>query len=142
MKNKLIGIYELITGIFGTVLVVFITLQKIFLKETQVLPSAFLGLILFLGVAFSGYGLIKEKKYGRKYSLWLQALQTISFTFNGIQYIFTGSAFLALVFDNGIHLQTKLALVDYNIDRVSILFPFELKIYILPVILLLLLIKK
>ena len=124
MKNKLIGIYELITGIFGTVLVVFITLQKIFLKETQVLPSAFLGLILFLGVAFSGYGLIKEKKYGRKYSLWLQALQTISFTYNGI------------------HLQTTLALVDYNIDRVSILFPFELKIYILPVILLLLLIKK
>ena len=142
MKNKLIGTYELITGIFGAILVIFITLQKIIGKETQLLPSAFLGLILFLGVAFSGYGLIKNKKYGRKYSLWLQALQTISFTFNSIQYIFTGSAFLAIVIDNSIHLQTKLALVDYNINRVSVLFPFELKIYILPLILLLLLIKK
>lgn len=142
MKYKLIGIYELVTGIFGAVLLIFITLQKILEKSTQVLPSALLGLLLFLGLAFSGYGLIKKKKYGRKYSLWLQGLQIIGFTFNSIQYIFTTSAFLALVIDSTIHVQTKLALIDYNIDRVSVLFPLEIRIYILPVILLLLLLKK
>ncbi len=142
MKYKLIGIYQLVTGIFGIVILVFITIPKIIEKETQLLPSALLGIILFSGVAFAGYGLFNHLKYGRKYSLWAQGLQIVGFTYNGVRYLFSGSAFLALLIDKGVHLHTKLALIDYNIDKVSVMLPFEIKIFILPIILVLLLLKK
>ena len=142
MKYKLIGIYQLITGIFGVIILLFVAATKIPGRETQIIPSFALGLILYGGIIYAGFSLLKQLKHGRKYSLWVQGLQIVGFTYNGVQYLFTGSAFLSLIISNGLHIQTRLALIDYNIEKVSLLLPFEVKIFIVPVILLLLLLKR
>lgn len=140
MKNKLIGLYELITGIFGVILLL-VKIGDAF-KSINIFATFLLGIILFGGTAYAGYALLNKLKNGSKYSIWSQALQTISFTYGGVQYLFTGSAFLEFIIKNGIDFQFKLTPIAFNISRVSPQLPLEIKLFIIPIILLLLLTMK
>lgn len=137
MKYKLIGLYQLITGIFGFILIAS-NVTKV-LKSFDVFFTFLIGLLLFAGVAYSGYALLNSFRNAVKYSIWAQVLQIISFTTGGIQYLFTGSAFLFLHFSNNIAIEAQIEPIAYNISGVSNMLPFELRIYIIPIIIVILL---
>jgi hypothetical protein len=135
MKFKLIGLYQLITGIFGFILIAS-NIAKIF-KSFDVFFTFLVGLLLFAGVAYAGYALLNAHKNAQKYSIWAQALQIVSFTTQGVQYLFTGSAFLFLQYKNSITLKWQIEPIAYNISGVSELLPFEFRIYVVPIVLVL-----
>ena len=140
MKHKLIGLYQLITGVFGVILILFKIPEVV--GNSAALFSFIVGIALFAGVAYSGYALLNSLGNAVKYSIWAQALQIISFTVSGAKYLFTGSAFLAIVISDGITIKSQLAPIAYSIANVSAAVPVEIKIFVLPVVLLLLLVKK
>ena len=138
MKIKLIGLYQLITGVFGFILIA-ANITKVF-KSIDVLFTFLVGLLLFAGVAYSGYALLNSLKNAVKYSIWAQALQIISVTAGGIQYLFTGSAFLFVLFSkSNITIKSQIEPIAYNISDVSDFLPFEFRLYLIPIILILLL---
>lgn len=140
MKIKLIGLYQLITGIFGFILIA-ANITKVF-KSMDVFFTFIVGLILFAGLAYSGYALLNSLRNAVKYSIWAQALQIVSFTSSGIQYLFSGSAFLYLRYAKSLAIEAQIEPIAYNISGVSNLVPFELRIYIIPIILVLLLVTN
>jgi len=142
MKYKLIGIYELITGAAGFVLIIISFIREIILNESVVYASFFLGIILFSLLGYSGYALIKGKKHGRKYSIALQALQIFGFTYAGTKYVFCASAFFSFIINNRLHFKISPDVIAYSIEKVPEMVPFELRIYILPVIILLLMLSR
>jgi hypothetical protein len=75
MKNKIIGVYQLITGIFG-ILLILLNIGKAF-ENKEIRFTIFLGLVLFFGLAFCGYALLKEQKNAVKYSIVAQAIQSL-----------------------------------------------------------------
>lgn len=141
MKYKLIGLYQLITGIFGFILIA-TNLTKA-LQSLEVFFTFLVGLLLFAGVAYSGYALLNSLRNAVKYSIVAQAFQIVSFTTAGIQYLFTGSAFLFLQFGKNIVLKYQIEPIAYNISGVSELLPSEIRVYFVPLALVILLsIKK
>ena len=144
MKHKLIGLYQLITGIFGVLLLIFNVGAAIgkTSEKSAVIITFSLGLILFITVAYAGYALLNKLKNGRKISILAQVLQSGSFIAGGIQYMFSASAFLSLVYQQDLLMKFQMAPIAYNISQVSEFLPFELKIYIIPVILAVLLINQ
>ena len=140
MKHKLIGLYQLITGIFGFILIA-INITKAF-KSIDVFFTLIIGLLLFAGVAYSGYALLNSLRNAVKYSIWAQALQIVSFTSSGVQYLFTGSAFLYLQLTKSIALNAQMEPIAYNISGVSNLLPFELRVYFIPLLLVILLVAN
>jgi len=142
MKNKLIGIYELITGVTGILLLLFSFFRELLNDSKGIFPSFILGIILFGMLTYSGFALIRKKIHGRKYSIALQAVQIFSFIYAGTKYLFSASAFLSVVINNGIHFKFNPDIIAYSVERVPELLPFELRIFIVPVIILILLISR
>jgi len=140
MKHKLIGLYELITGVFGVLLLIF-NIGKAF-DDTSILFTFILGILLYAGVAYAGYALLNHFKNGVKISILAQSLQMMSFIAGGIQYMFTASAFISLVYQEDLNLKTQLAPIAYNISKVSDFLPIEIKFYVVPIVLAVLLIIK
>jgi hypothetical protein len=138
MKHKLIGLYQLITGIFGFILIA-ANITKVF-KSIDVFFTFIIGLLLFAGIAYSGYALLNSLRNAVKYSVWAQALQIISFTTTGIQYLFSGSGFFYLQLTHSIALKAQIEPIAYNISGVSDLLPFELRVYFIPLVLVILLV--
>jgi hypothetical protein len=143
IKHRLIGVYQLITGITGILLILFRV--DLVIQNREVFFTFFLGIALYAGLTYLGYALIKNKNHAINYSIVIQLLQSISFIYNGKQYLFTAAAFMSVLYKipANISLSYQPRIVDYNISEISRAIPFELSIYILPVIfVLLLLIKK
>ena len=138
MKIKLIGLYQLITGIFGFILIA-VNISKIF-KSFDVIYTFLIGLLLFAGLAFAGYALLNSYKNAAKYSILAQAMQIISFTAGSVQYLFSGSAFLFIQYNDGFSFKYQIEPIAYNISGVSDLFPLELRIFIVPILLVILLV--
>ena len=115
MKYKLIGLYELITGVFGVLLLIFSIGKAI--KDPGLLFTFILGIVLYAGVAYAGYALLNKLKNGIQYSILAQALQMVSFVGGGVQYMFTTSAFFSLVYQEDLHLKAQIAPISYNISK-------------------------
>lgn len=141
MKKKLIGLYELISGIFGVILLIASSIKKI--DSVELFFQALLGVIMFAGVAYAGNGLLNNKKRGVKHSIIAQAFQILAFQVSGMFYKFSGAAFFAVTYtkSTGIKLFTSLQPVDYTISKITST-DIRLTIYILPIIFLLLLLKE
>jgi hypothetical protein len=137
MKYRLIGIYEIFTGTFGVLLVLMHGGRVV--QDKSVAFGLVVGVALFAGLAGAGYMLMKKEKEAVKFSLWAQVLQVAGLTFNGTQYIFSGSAFLYVVIRDGIRLQVDDKIINYNLANVSQLFHFELRIFVLPLLIITLL---
>jgi len=141
MKNKSIGIYQLITGIFGILLIILNI--GIAIENSEIRFTIFLGVVLFSGLAISGYTLIKDYKNSANYAIVAQAMQVFGIVYNGSQYLFTGSAFLSLIYANkGISFNYQILPIAYNISTVSGALPFEMKIFVVPLIFIILLFLK
>lgn len=137
MKHKLIGLYQLITGIFGFIFIL-VEITKAF-KSVSFFFTFLIGLLLFAGVAYTGYALINSLKNAVKYSILAQALQVVSFTVGGIQYLFSASNYVYLLLQNNITIQFQDKIIEYNISAVSDLLPTEVRIYIIPLLFVILL---
>jgi hypothetical protein len=141
VRHKLIGIYQLITGIFGALLII-VNIGKAF-ENREVVFSIFLGIAFFSGLAYSGFALYNGIKNAVKYSIIFQAMQSVSIIYNGTQYLFTGSAFISFIIDaKSTSFVSQLSPIDYNISQISTSIPFELKIFIIPLIFILFLVIK
>lgn len=138
-KHKLIGTYQLITGIFG-ILWILLNIGKAF-HHREAFFTVFVGIALFSGLSFLGYALIKELKYSVKYSIVMQAIQSIAVIYQGKQYLFSAGSFYSLIYNTPSSFRTNFQMIplEFNISEVSATIPFELRIYILPLILLLIL---
>jgi hypothetical protein len=142
LKHKLIGLYELITGFFGFLLILLNAGKAIEISDIRI--TIFIGLVFYAGTAYAGYALFNNYRNAVKYSIWLQALWSMSFVFKGGQYLFTGGAFVSVAINNmGAHFHFQVSPIAYSITQVSSSLLPEFKIYIVPVaILILLLIKR
>lgn len=140
MKHKLIGLYQLITGIFGVLLLAFQVMDVI--EHNELIFPWVLGLFLFAALAYAGYALLNKLNDAVKYSIWAQAFQIISFTYGSAQYLFTGSAFLSIIIGKGIYIDSQLQPIDYTITTNLHSAPLEITIFIIPLILVVLLSRK
>lgn len=143
MTKKLIGLYQLITGIFGVILILFNYLSKgkAVLASEGVIQQIFLGVILYGFLAYAGYGLLNRKKNALRFSKALQAFQIPLIYTSTIIYKFTAAGFLALGIKNG-----KFAL-NYNVQPIDFIVNTNhsadqmYMLYVLPVVFLVLLIR-
>ncbi len=128
------------TGGFGVILLLF-NIFKV-MENRELLFTYILGLALFAGVALAGYALYADSKNSLKYSIWAQALQVLGITYGSGQYLFTGSAFLSLVIHGGVRFHAQLEPVAYSISDSAYPMPLEIKIFLVPIILIILLLIK
>jgi hypothetical protein len=142
MKNKIIGIYQLITGIFGILLI--LTNSSKAIVNVEIRFTVFLGLVLFFALAFCGYALLKDYKNAVKYSIVAQAVQVLGLVYNGSQYLFTGSAFLSFIINtkSGLSFNYQLLPIAFNISKVAKDIPFQLNIFLIPLVFILMLVVK
>ncbi len=140
-NHRHIGIYEIITGIFG-VLLIFINVDQV--REHKEYFNTFIsGIALFCLSILAGYILWKDYKNAIKYSIILQILQSFGFVIKGYQYLYTGGAFLSLIITGrSIHFNSQISPINYQIAKVSPHLPLEIKIFILPLIFLLILLMN
>ncbi len=133
MKYRIVGLYEMFTGILGILLVLFQTGKVA--EDRTLLFTLVTGIILYSGLAAAGYALLNYGEKYEKYSFLVQALQLLSITYNGTQYLFIASAFFTIIIRNGVQFHIQLAPVNYNIGEVSTLLPAEIKIFLFPILL-------
>lgn len=155
MKNKLIGLFELITGIFGAIILIVAAWGNV--KGVDEFFQVVLGVIMFGGVAYAGNGLLNNKKKGVKHSIIAQAFQVVAFQVSGMYYKFTGAAFLTLKLSKGALSDNAVFMLKLGNHKLSLLFNdkiidftiakintgiFSISIYLIPLILLLILLKS
>jgi hypothetical protein len=136
-------LYQLITGIFGVILILFnyISKGKAVLTSEGVIQQIFLGVILYAFLAYAGYGLLNRKKNALRFSKALQAFQIPMVYTSSIIYKFTAAGFFALGFKNGSFA------FNYTVQPIDFIVstnhtPNQMyMIYILPVIFLILLMR-
>lgn len=141
MKIKIIGLYQLITGVFGALLLIlniFLNTEKVLSNSSLIFLLA-LGIFLFAGTAYAGYALLNGLRNRFAYSIFSQALQSVSFIAAGFQYKFTASAFLALEFGSGNFFHFQISPIAYNISRMLMTDGASVKIYLIPILLIILL---
>ncbi len=134
MTKKIIGLYQLITGVMGAI-IIFASLLNTSAAKVA-LPQKVAGVVLFGLLAWAGYGLINKKRNALKYSRILQALQVISFSIGGTLYKFTAAGFIALGIKNGSFTWGISAQpIDFAITSIQNT-SFSLIVYLVPLLIL------
>lgn len=144
MKKRIIGLYELVTGVFGVIIIIanYISKGKEVLQSEGILLQIILGVLLFAFIAYAGYGLLNNMKNARKYSMFIQAVQIPLIGMPAFVYKFTAAGFLAVGINNGkFSYFMNLQPIDFAIAGNFTNDTF-LMIYIVPAIILYGLIKK
>jgi hypothetical protein len=136
---KNIGLYEIVTGIFG-ILLLFMNIDQV--REHKEYFNTFISGIALFGLSIlAGYILWKGYKNAIRYSMLLQFLQSFAFIIRGYHYLFTGGAFASLLFSsNGAKFCSQISPINYQIAKVSPQLQTEIKIFLLPIIFLVILI--
>lgn len=118
MTRSIIGIYELITGLFGII----ILLANYFLMDQEIInlnaifQQVFLGVVLYAVQAYAGFGLLNNKPKAIKFSIAIQILQVPMLYLPDYIYKFTSSGFLAIgIKDNRLSYIAALKPIDYTI---------------------------
>lgn len=104
MNKKLIGLYQLITGVFGVILVIYTYLlssQKAVMSSQSVVLQIVLGVLFYGLLAWSGYALLNNLRNAKRYSMMLQALQIPLIAGANFIYKISASAFFAVGIRNG-----------------------------------------
>jgi len=103
MNRKLIGLYQLITGIFGVIIILanYLTKSSCIRSLNLVLLQVVLGVLVFSSLAWAGYAILNNVKNSKQISMALQAFQIPTFAISGILYKFSAAAFLSSGFNNG-----------------------------------------
>lgn len=143
MTKKLIGLYQLITGVFGLVLILFSAMTKgaeLFQSQNAIVLIV-VGVLLFGLLAWAGYGLLNDIKKAKLYSMFLQAIQIIYIAIPGMLYKFTSAGFISLGFKQG-NFALDLSFQPIHFDITSNTLNQQVyAVYIIPIIILFGLIK-
>ncbi|WP_166242665.1 sulfite exporter TauE/SafE family protein [Paenibacillus turpanensis] len=95
-----LGWYQIISGLIGAAMMIIVFLFSI--KISSFLSAVILILLfgiffgLYLLVAAAGYFILKDKRHGRKLTVWVQALQIPSFSILGLSYKFIAGLSVSL----------------------------------------------
>lgn len=141
MKNKIIGLYQLATGIYGAIYVLYEIIVAIIDKKPDIPLTNLLGMLLFVGVAYAGYAMLNKVKRAVTWSIIAQLVQIVSFATTTFEYSFSGSAYLSLKIPSKLLIDTRIEAIDYYIGS-SGQTDQVVHIYIVPIILVLLMINK
>ncbi len=97
MTKKIVGLYELTTGVFGVILIIanLFTKGKMGGSESIIL-QAILGVVLYAFLAYAGYGLLNGLKNAKRYSMALQAFQIPLLIMPAYIYKFSAAAFFSI----------------------------------------------
>lgn len=142
MLKQIIGLYQLITGLFGFIFVLASALVNQNLAMMRLVQGqVFAGVILFGLLAWTGWGILNSTDKSIVYSKVLQSLQIFSFSISGTLYKFSAGAFISFGYANG-GLIKHISLMPIDFALVSgIDNSFSLVIYLVPVLILIALFK-
>lgn len=142
MLKQIIGLYQLITGLFGFIFVLASALVNQNLAMMRLVQGqVFAGVILFGLLAWTGWGILNSTDKSIGYSKVLQSLQIFSFSISGTLYKFSAGAFISFGYANG-GLIKHISLMPIDFALVSgIDNSFSLVIYLVPVLILIALFK-
>lgn len=98
MTRKIIGLYQLITGVFGVILILFNAMAKsgFIFKSQQAIIVLIIGLLFFGLLTWSGYGLLNNLRNARKYSMFLQAIQIPWIAIKGLVFNLSAAGFVSI----------------------------------------------
>ena len=140
-ERRVIGIYELITGLFGAIFILF----GIFTNKHdsfESLMSLMLGVAMFIGVAFAGYAMMNNYKKATRYSILAQGFQVVSVMVGGMFYKFVGGAFISILYKGGeVKFYSTVTAIDYAITKVGT-NEFVFQVYLVPLVILLVLLYR
>ncbi len=142
MLKQIIGLYQLITGIFGLLFVLASALLNQNLAMLRLVQGqVFAGVILFGLLAWTGWGILNSTDKSINYSKVLQALQIFSFSISGTLYKFSAGAFVSFGYANGgLTKHFGLMPIDFALTS-GTANTFSLVVYLVPVIILIALFK-
>ncbi len=136
-KTKIIGWYQIFTGIFAILLLIINIFGQF---NLFVFPLFLIICLLILYVIFSGYKLINEPLSGIKFSVFAQLIQTIGFTFPGFTYIFSTPSFLSIYINQaGTNYRLLNEIISLNIRFDKNIDFWGLVIYPIPIVLIVIL---
>jgi hypothetical protein len=144
MAKRFVGIYQLVTGLFGLLIVLLNYFGKnaAIMNSQTITSQVFTGVLLYGLLAWMGYGLYNEYPKARIVSIVLQGMQIPVIFSSGIMFKFTSSGFLSVGIKNGsFSFSHTLQPVDfcilsnYGSERIYM-------VYIIPIVFLLVLIKN
>lgn len=143
MTRKIIGLYQLITGIFGIILILFNAMDKSgsIVNSQQAIIVLVIGLLFFGLLTWSGYGLMYNLRNAIKYSMFLQAVQIPWVAINGLVFNLSAAGFVSVGWHKGKG-AVELSLQPIHFDLSSNALEQEnFMFYIVPAILLYALVK-
>lgn len=138
MTKKLIGLYQLITGVFGVLLIAFnyFTKKNVDITSGIIMLQIVVGILFYGTIAWAGYGLLNKLRNAKKISLLMQALQIPAVAFSGLLYKATAGAFFAVGIENGkFAFNLDLSVIDFLITPNYANERF-IMIYLVPVLIL------
>lgn len=144
MNRFIVGLYQIITGIFGIVflLISYFSKANIYGGNQLVTNQVITGVLLFVLLVWTGFGLIRSNRKARQLAILLQTIQIPIVYAGSYIYKFTSAGFLSLGYKNGeFAFQFKLKPIDFaistNFGNESVYM-----LYLIPVLFLILLIKS
>ena len=143
MTKKVVGLYELITGVFGVIFLIYSVFikNKVALSE-GILLQVVLGVALFGFLAYAGYGLLNGLKNAEKFSMAIQAFQIPLLFLPSYIYKFSAASFLIVGIKNGhFNWVASSQPINYTI-AMNYSDDIVVMVYIVPIIILLALIKS
>lgn len=143
MIRLAIGLYQIITGFFGVVLIIlsYYSNAALFSESQLVLNQVILGFFLYAIIAWAGFGMIKNQTKAKSVSLFLQAIQ-IPIIYSGtVIYKFTTAGFLSIgIKNNNFSFIYKLQPIDFTIST-NYSGETVYMVYLVPLVFFILLIK-
>lgn len=142
MTKKLIGLYQLISGVFGLIFITFSAISgSVALQGKNILLPVVVGVLLSGLMAWSGYALLNNLKKARQYSMFLQAVQVPFIAFSGFFFKFSLANFLYVGWINGsLDYRVSVSVVDFGISTNAAGHSIAM-VCVLPIILLIGLIR-
>ena len=137
IRHRLIALYEMITGVFGVILII----SSVASKGTDWNKAiVLLGIVIYAFIAYSGYALMYQPVRGAKLSAIAQAVQAIKLSFEGFTWVSTASAYVFIGYsEKGINLLMDVKVIDFYVGNIG---KQEINIYLVPLILIILLLWK
>jgi hypothetical protein len=144
MSRIIIGLYQIITGIFGLIIILFSYISKsdIYFENQMVTTQVVTGCLLYILLVIAGLGLMKNSFKAKSTSMVLQFMQIPIVYIGGFIYRFTSAGFLAIGIKNGsFDFAYKLQPIDFTIAT-NLGNDTVYMVYILPIVFLVLLMRN
>lgn len=140
---KWIGIYEVVSGMFGILLIIYAILVTTEIVEKNIVLMAVIGFLFYTLNVVAGVFLYQKNRIGVYLSIFVQILQLFSFSTETIKYTFCSGSFFGYGINNGTFtLKVEIFYVEYLLTFSNNMSPYFLVNFIPLIFLVLLIIKN